>query len=188
MKREDPTDQAVVAAVLAGDRDAFGVLVQRHQRRVYHSLWRLCGDAEEAEELAQGAFVRAYFALDGYKPEYQFSTWLFRIAYHLFLNERRDRRREVAFDVGDDPDEDAAQRIEDPAGPPHAEVEARELRRSIRRAVTALPEEYRTVIVLRHMQELSYAEIGEITGLPVGTVKSRLARARHQLAGLLGSD
>lgn len=188
MKGEDPTDQAVVSAVMAGDRDVFAVLVQRHQRRIYHALWRMFGDAEEAEELTQGAFVRAYFALGSYKPEYPFSTWLFRIAYHLFLNERRDHRREVGFDDGGDADDDPAQRVEDPAAPPHALVEARDLRRTVWQAVTALPEDYRTVIVLRHMQELSYAEICEITGLPVGTVKSRLARARHQLAGLLEAD
>jgi len=185
---EGGSDESVVAAVLGGERDRYAVLVARYQRRIYGALWRMCGNSYDAEELTQVTFVRAYFALGSYKPAYKFSTWLFQIAFHLYLNEKRKHRRELemsSLSAGDDtPTIEAA----DPDALPGTVVEARETQGAIWRAVASLPEDFRQVIIMRHVEELSYHEICEATGLPIGTVKSRLARARQQLARLLSEE
>lgn len=180
-------DQSVVAAVLAGDRDRYAVLVERYQQRIYNTLWHLCGAADDAEELTQITFCRAYFALGSYKPEFKFSTWLFQIAHNLYLNERRRRRPELMGDSST-ADNDVEADLMDPGALPVAVVERREARTAIWRAIAALPDDYRQIILMRHVNELSYQEISEATCLPIGTVKSRLARARQQLAASLSRD
>ena len=175
------TDQAAVEAVLAGDRDAFATLVERYQLRVYNAIYWMCGNACDAEELTQEAFVRAYFALPSHRAESKFSTWLFQIARNLCLTFLKNRDRVVSLDHPDRVGTVNAQLAPDAAASPPAVVERHEIGDALWSAVTDLPDDYREIIVMRHVAEMTYAEICETTGLPMGTVKSRLARARRRL-------
>jgi RNA polymerase sigma-70 factor (ECF subfamily) len=143
----------------------------------------MTGSSSSAEEIAQETFVRAYFALGSYKPAYPFGTWLRRIAINLALNAAQREARQVsvedeAFDAMPHPAQD------DPA----ESAERRETRAAIWAALGGLSREHRVLIVLRHIDELSYQEIAEATGLPMGTVKSRIARARRQLQASLRDE
>ena len=163
----------------AGDREAFGQLVERHQHYVYNLALRVVGDEREAEDLAQEAFVRAWLALANFRRESRFSTWLFRIVTNLCYNRLPRLRREL-LELGEDcladlPGE--AAHSHDPA----AGVEAVELHSHLHRQIDELPESYRMLIVLRYQQELSYEEIARVTSLPLGTVKTGLFRARERL-------
>lgn len=185
MRGEDESDQAVIAAVLAGDRERYGVLVARYQQRIFNAMWRSCGSRYEAEELTQAAFTRAYFALHSYKPDYRFSTWLFQIAFNLAINAHKHRQREAPWEGRDPADDPFAQLPGRPEEEPERAAERRAARAAVRRAWAQLPPDYRLVIEMRYVEQLSYEEIGAATGLPLGTVKSRLARARQRLAELL---
>lgn len=183
------SDADLVAVTLAGDAAAFAVLVERHQRRLYHALRRLIGDDGTAEEAVQDGFVRAWERLDRFDPDRPFFPWLARISVNLWLNRLRAERREHPFadEVADDADgDDAAPPLADDAPLPEAQAEAADVRWRVWRAVDRLAPEARRIVVLRHSLELSYDEICAVTGLPMGTVKSRLSRARHELAAALG--
>jgi RNA polymerase sigma-70 factor (ECF subfamily) len=184
---EAESDQAIVAAVLAGERDAYALLIGRYQRRVFQALRGMTGSSYDAEELTQETFYRAYFALASYNPDYRFSTWIFQIAYNLCRTAAKKRQREVGLEdqLGeseDEPTPEAGRWLASDAESPGAMAEASELEQRVWRAVAALPPEYRDVVIMRHVNELTYEEICELTGLPMGTVKSRLARARRRLA------
>jgi RNA polymerase sigma-70 factor, ECF subfamily len=182
----DASDAELVAATRAGQIEAYGILVQRHQRRMYLALLRLCRDAAMAEDVSQDAFVRAHAALRSYDPSYPFAPWLHRIAVNLWRNRLRQTRREVDLDEGDEGDGAETWWV-DEAPSPEVRAEAADLRRQVWAAVDALPEDARQIVILRHALELSYEEICAETGLAMGTVKSRLARARRELAeGLRG--
>ncbi len=174
-------DAELVARTLAGDTAAFAVLVERHQRRLFLALRRVAGDDGAAEEAVQDGFVRAWERLAAFDPQRPFYPWLARITVNLCYNRWRDARR-AAGQGGDDDAADVA--AVDPG--PDALAEAADLRARVWRAVDRLAPEARRIVVLRHSLELSYDEIGTVTGLPIGTVKSRLSRARHELAALLG--
>ena len=185
---DDANDQAVVVAVLAGDRERFAVLVERYQQRVFNAMWRACGSRDEAEELTQAAFCRAYFALHTYKPEYRFSTWLFQIAFNLAINAHKRRARPPLIEppaTGPSPLDLVP---DDPSAAPEALTERRALQATVRRAWHRLAPEYRLMIEMRYVQQLTHEEICQATGLPLGTVKSRLARARHRLAEILAGE
>lgn len=184
--RSSDPDQAVITAVLDGDTARYAELVQRYERRLLHTMVRAVGDRADAEELTQEAFVRAYFALPSYDPQFAFSTWLFRIAFNLSINHRKKQGRERSrFEEA---------KVEPPAGAapgkiasPSGAAERGELADEIRDAIDQLPDDFREIFVMRHFHELSYKEICKATGLPMGTVKSRLIRARRRLGQLLGS-
>ena len=182
------TDADLVAVTLAGDAAAFAVLVERHQRRLYHALRRLIGDDGMAEEAVQDGFVRAWERLDRFDPARPFFPWLARLSVNHWLNRLRAERREHPFadTAADDAEDDAPPRLAD-AGPlPEALAAAADVRARVWRAVDRLAPEARRIVLLRHSLELSYDEICAATGLPMGTVKSRLSRARHELAAALG--
>ena len=181
------TDAEVVQAVLAGDKNSYALLVDSYSERVINYLARMTGNRGEAEELAQDAFVRAYLALRSFDPQYKFSTWLFKIATNLCLNYLKGRKRLVHVDDYQDEDGNPMWVISDSrsqSDPVH-EAERRELQRQIQQAINQLPPVYRTVVILRHVQGMSYEEISEMTDLPIGTVKSRLGRGRCRLMTLL---
>lgn len=179
------TDVEIVRAVLEGDKNAYGLLVDTYSARIINYLARLTGSRYEAEELAQDAFVRAYFALPTYLPEFKFSTWLFKIATNLSINHLKKCQRLVQVDDYQQNGEEGWV-LPDSAGPnPSLVVEQRELQQAIQAAINQLPAAYRIIVVLRHVQGLSYQEIAEVTELPIGTVKSRLGRGRSRLAELL---
>lgn len=180
-------DRAVVSRVLAGDRDAYRLLVERHQRRIHNALWRLTGNAGEAEELTQAAFCRAYFALASYNPRYEFGAWIYRIAHNLCINHLKRDRRTLELDaILDRGDEEAADLPDDDAHTsPERQATTSDLAGRVRAALAQLPESFREILVMHFLLELSHEEIIAQTGLPLGTVKSRLSRARQLLAKAL---
>jgi RNA polymerase sigma-70 factor (ECF subfamily) len=182
------TDAELVERTLAGSEDGFRTLVVRHQRGVYNLLARMLRNPSVAEELTQDTFLKAYSGLGSFDPIYKFSNWILRIAHNTAIDSLRRRGpREVSLDepashdsgkLGDalvDPSSDNAIR----------RVEQRDVSRSLNAALDHLRPEYRRMVVLRYQQELTYEEITEITGLPLGTVKSYLHRARAEMAAFL---
>lgn len=163
-----------------GDRAAFGELVRRHQDRIYRHLVRLTGSREEALELAQETFIRAWQALPGWRPQAQLRTWLFRIASNAAMDLLR-RRKLVEFRELD-AQFDA---VSGEAGP-EARLESRQSIAELEKALARIPPDQREAVLLREVEGLSYAEIGAVTGANEGTVKSRLARARGALAAAYG--
>ena len=180
----DPTDEALVRSVLAGDRDRFELLVERYQKRLVNYLYRMVRNLEEAHDLTQEVFVRVYQALDRYDSQYRFSTWLFRVAQNAAIDVIRKRRvRLVPLSRRPDEGSEATVDLDLPDDQPSAleTLEGRELDAAIRTAIDALPWEYRELILLRHYGELAYEEIAEVKAMPLGTVKNKLFRARQML-------
>ena len=171
------TEEILVRRAQAGDRRAFAELVLAHQQFVYNLALRALGDPHEAEDVSQEAFVRAWQALPRFRGQARFRTWLYRIAANLCYNRLPRLRRELdalgAEEIANLPSESV--------GNPLSGLEAQERRAFLHRQIDALPESYRMLIVLRYQQELSYAEIAEVVGLPLGTVKTGLFRARERL-------
>ena len=162
---------------------SFAEVATEYGPRVYEMAYRLTGDEEAARDLAQDVFVRVYRNLDKYEPG-TFGGWLYRITKNLFLDGVR-RRRRFRFDPL--PDEDWRQPVDDAPGPDER-VEQGLLRGDIERALLRLPPTFRTAVVLSDVQGLSYEEIGEATGWPLGTVRSRIHRGRKLLREVLSED
>ncbi len=161
-----------------GDREAFAALVKKYQRPMFNVALRMTGNRDEAEEVVQEAFVRAYEALSSFDVRYRFFSWLYRILSNLALDtlKRGKRRESLAPDI---PDTDPS---------PETLQEESEVAESVQRAIGKLPPDYRAVIVLRHFQELSYEEIARILDVPEKRVKSRLFSARMMLRESLGRE
>ncbi len=167
-------DDVLVARASAGnDNPAFAELVRRHQGKVRGLLLRLTNNPSLADDLAQEVFLRAYRGLVGFEGRSRFSTWLYRIAYNVFLN-HRTRTRELACLPED---------YESHAAAPESELSPQryDLRRDLADAVTRLPERYRAVVTLYYLEDVSYPEIAEVLDLPLGTVKTHLHRAKKLL-------
>lgn len=178
-----PSDRDLVLRTRQGDVNAFGELVQRHQRAVFNVCYRLLGDRHEAEDLTQEAFIRAYQRLDTFDVERPFGPWVRRVAANLCLN-HLERRRPLSLPL----DGERSLALQAPSTGPEAALERAEQWDRLRAAIRALPPHYRAVIELRHFQELSYAEIAEALGISLGNVKTYLFRARKQLARRLQAD
>lgn len=174
-------DERLAERANGGDRDAFAALVTRHRQAVYRLCWAATGNHADADDAAQETFVRVYRSLSSYDPERPFRPWLRKIAWNCGLSVRRDRKAGgVAID-GIDPSGAI-----DPAPGPEDSAAGNEQRRKVAGAITVLPAELRTVLVLRAVEGLSYADIAQATGIPPGTVMSRLSRARKRLLVALG--
>lgn len=158
---------------------AFEELVHRYQGRLFNLACRLTGDREEAEDLAQEALVKAYSALRSFRQGERFSPWIYRITVNLCISYLRRKRTSVQLD--------SEAPFVDSSPTPEQELERKEIRDTVQWAILRLPEQYRTVILLRHQQELSYADIAQTLGLPIGTVKTHLFRAREMLHRLLSN-
>jgi RNA polymerase sigma-70 factor (ECF subfamily) len=184
-----PDDAALVRAFLGGDAGAFTTLVLRYQHRLLNFIYRSIGDRERAEDLVQETFVRVYRHLHRFDQERKFSTWVYTIASNLAKNELRNRSRNplVLFQSlrKEWEGEDAPVQFEDPAGRPDDLFRKRHLRELVEWAVAQLPEHHRVVFVLRELEGKSYEEIADITGCNLGTVKSRLNRARANFATIV---
>lgn len=177
-------DTQLIERTLSGDRSAFNGLVTKHQDRLYSSMLGVTGSAEEAEDVVQDAFVRAFTKLSSFQQSSQFFTWLYRIAFNTALSRHRRRRSRVSLDytretTGLEPVDDA----ESPEEP----MLRRERVAMVRQAMDQLTEEHRMILVLREMDENSYETIAEILEISIGTVRSRLSRARFQLKLILES-
>jgi len=168
-------DQGLIDACRAGQTEAYGTLVQRYQDRLFPTVLRLTGSVEDALDLVQETFLRAYEKLNLFQGESSFYTWVYRIAVNLALSGRRKRSW---LRLSDTPQAEAADRSEtDPALP----LERAERERIVQEALNALAPDHRAVVVLKEFDGLRYEEIAAILGVPVGTVRSRLHRARCDL-------
>ena len=167
-------DSVIVDRCLAGDTDAFELLVDRYHRVLFSVALRMLGDRDEAADATQTAFVKAYERLTGYRAEYRFFSWIYRILANECLNRLRARRPQEPLDT----------ELPGSGGPMDA-FEVAERRRQVQAAILALTPEYREVIVLRHFGELHYDDIAATLGIPSKTVKSRLYSARQRLLDLL---
>ena len=180
----------LVERAKAGDRPAFGQLVEVYQDKIYGYVSRMLGDPDEAEDVAQETFVRAYRSLPHFRGAASFHTWLYRIASNLAIDIARRNRRQSTGDFSlDEPLEseegDYEREIADESGSPEQLTQRREMQELVRQAVAELPEKLRAVVVLYELQGESYEDIAEILGCPLGTVKSRLFNARSQLKDML---
>jgi RNA polymerase sigma-70 factor, ECF subfamily len=187
--RAVPDDDAVVLSrVLAGDEDAFAMLVRRYEPKLRVYVGGIVSVEEEARDLVQESFIRAWRHLDQYDARFRFSTWLFRIAHNVAIDHLRRRRQPtMSLEVGED-DEGEGMRL-DPADPrrgPLGELANRELAGALAREIERLPASYRELVTLRHLVGLSYSEIAELKELPLGTVKNKLFRAHSVLRESLG--
>lgn len=174
-------DQQLIDECLAGRNDAFGELVVRYQDRLFHTLLYVTGAADQAQDVAQDAFVHAFAKLSTFRGESAFYSWLFRIAMNAAVSrKRRDRRMSASLDAAR---ENAGHEPTDvhPNSEPSYPMEVSERQALVRAALAELSEEYRTVLVLKEMEDLRYEEIAEIVGCPIGTVRSRIHRARSEL-------
>jgi len=183
-ERDEAAEEAeLVRRIVAGERHRYSVLVDRYQRRLYWSCLRLVGDHDEAEDVVQEAFVRAYERLGDFDPTYRFYSWIYRIARNRCLNVLR-RRRVWGLVTLSDPERapalPAAEQSDRPA-------QDRELARALVDCRGTLPADQREVFDLRHADGLSYREIAAAVGAPEGTVMSRLARAREKMRACLES-
>lgn len=184
---EQREDRADISAYLAGDRGALDRLVLRHKDRVFNLCCRLVGDRGDAEECAQETFVKVMRSIAGFRQESSFSTWLFTIAVNTCKNRRNSAeyrfwKRVLRFGRNTSGEDDPQEfEIEDERPSALALLSEKETEALIQAAIDSLPYDYRTVIVLHHVEELSYDEIAKITGYNIGTLKSKLARARVQL-------
>ena len=168
----DETELQVIVQAQQGDRRAFGELVRCHREGVINVVYRMCGDANLAEDAAQEAFIRAWKHLPNYRPQSPFRNWVYRIATNAALDVLRRERETVDVDALPIPSSGAG---------PEAVVQEAERSARVKQAVLELPEASRTVLVLREYEGLSYKEIADTLGIPIGTVMSRLNYARNRL-------
>jgi RNA polymerase sigma-70 factor (ECF subfamily) len=181
------SDQEVVERASAGAEAAYRELVRRYQRPVFSLIYRMVRDRELAEDLTQETFVKVLNAIERYRPEYKFSSWIFKIANNAAIDHLRRRELDtLSLEGGPDattPDRMQATSLQlgDVTESPLEELEARELGSQIERAIGALRPEYRSCIIMRHVEGRAYDEIAEILDLPLGTVKTYIHRARAEL-------
>lgn len=176
------TDTDLITSALDGDRAAFGDLVRRYQDRLYHSVFHICGAAEDAQDIVQDAFVQAFVKLASFQRQSAFYTWLYRIALNLLISRQRRARPAMSLDAqrqsGGEPVDGREQAVA-------TTMEQQDRVMQVQAALLALDENQRRVLVLREMEGWSYDTIAELLELPVGTVRSRLHRARMEMRSLL---
>lgn len=178
--RVSSADHQLIDLCLAGRTDAFGELVLRYQDRLYNSLVRMLGSGPDARDVAQEAFVTAFEKLDTFRREAAFYSWLYRIAYNTAISRRRKRRATLSVDqlkeaTGSEPTDP------NDSNDPSYDLHTSERQQLVRDALNDLAPEFRDVLILKEMDGLRYDEIAEIIDIPIGTVRSRIHRARHEM-------
>lgn len=187
----DPTlrqsDEELIAAYQAGDTAAFNLLVGRYKHPLMNFVYRYLGDYDQADDIVQETFIRLYQKAGSYRPVAKFSTWIYTIATNLAKTQLRNRARRGVFSLNRTRGEEGEREreIRDERYPADRLAERTMQQEIIQRALAALPEQYREAVILSDIQELSYEEICAITGMNMGTLKSRLNRGRSQLQVLL---
>ncbi len=178
---KDATDPELVATANQGREGGFEELVRRYQRPISAYVYRMVGDYDAALDLTQEIFIKVYNSLARYRSEFKFSTWIYKIAHNAAIDHlRRNAGREWSLNSSA-ADESFELPVESSNLTPEQESERKERKLEIECVVRSLPSAYRELIVLRHAQDLTYEEIVEVTGLPLGTVKNRLFRAREMM-------
>ncbi|HUT37552.1 MAG TPA: sigma-70 family RNA polymerase sigma factor [Planctomycetota bacterium] len=185
MARVDEADELLVAEAQRGDVAAFGQLVERYQDALFNGVSRMVSQREDAEDLAQEAFVKAFRGIGAFEGRSSFYTWLYSIAFNVVVSHRRKvgsarHLRPLSLHEGSE-DDGRGHQVEDNAERPGAAIERRELRERLELAIADLADDYREVIVMRDIEGFGYQAIAEVLGCPEGTVKSRLHRARQAL-------
>jgi RNA polymerase sigma-70 factor, ECF subfamily len=180
----DADEAALVVQAKNGDAAAFEQLISIYDKKVYNLAYRMCGDREDASDLAQEALVRAYKAIGRFREQAQFSTWLYRIVVNVCLDHQRSRKRHPTVSL-DEPlageDGDIPRQLTADTLDPEAEYQQLETQREVQRAIGRLNDDHRIVVIMRDIQGLPYEDIAAALGVALGTVKSRLNRARRAL-------
>jgi RNA polymerase sigma-70 factor (ECF subfamily) len=179
-------DHRLIAECLKGRTAAFGELVRRYQDRLYNTVFRLVGSAEDAQDVVQEAFLHAYQSLDGFKGDSRFFTWLYRIAVNSAISLKRKRRVAVGINTGREGQGGAIEPLDTSAfSRPGQSLEKADEERRIQTALNRLSPEHRAVLILKDMEDQKYEDMAEILQVPIGTIRSRLHRARLELRELL---
>jgi len=182
-------DTELITQALGGNQRAFRNLTEKHRPSVYHIVFKIVHDRETADDLVQETFMKAFASLASYRPEYRFSTWLYKIAANCSIDHLRKKRiQALSLDRHLDDDNDGRQiDVADYSYHPGRDLERKERRFSIQEAIASLPDKYREVIIYRHKDDKSYEEIADLLCIPIGTVKARIFRARELLKKKLKS-
>lgn len=188
MTREQ--EAAVIQAVLDGDVNAYEALVKEYEKNVYNLALRMTGNSEDAADMAQEAFIKAYNSLTAFRGDSKFSVWLYRIVSNVCLDflRSRSRKQTVSLSTENDDGEEVELDIADETHSPEQLLDRSLTRDAVRRGLAALPPDHREILLLREIQGLSYEEIADVLGLEAGTVKSRIFRARRKLCSFLIKD
>lgn len=182
-------DSELIQQALKGDQQAYRQLAERHRAAVFHIVYKIVREKETANDLVQETFMKAFSSLNSYRSEYRFSTWLYKIAANCSIDHLRKKRIQVLSlegQLGGD-SESRTMDVPDYSYHPERDLVRKEQRFSIEEAIDALPRKYREVIVYRHKDDKSYEEIADLLGIPIGTVKARIFRARELLKKKLKS-
>ncbi|MGC8717030.1 MAG: sigma-70 family RNA polymerase sigma factor [bacterium] len=178
----EETDELLVEKIKKGNDDAFRDLIRRYQRYVLNLVYRTIGDTNDAEDIAQEVFIKVYKSIRGFKGESKFSTWISKITVNVCMDKLREKSKNKEEDI----EEEAWNTFAQPVNfSPEVMAERHELQETIKKAIESLPEELRAAFVLRELENLSYEEIGEMLNIPIGTVESRIYRARMKLRSYL---
>lgn len=188
MTREQ--EAAVISAVLDGDVDAYEALVKEYEKNVYNLALRMTGNSEDAADMSQEAFIKAYNSLGAFRGESKFSVWLYRIVSNVCLDFLRSKNRKptVSLSTENDDGEEVELDIADESQSPEYLLDRSLTRDAVRRGLSSLPPEHREILLLREIQGLSYEEIADVLCIEAGTVKSRIFRARKKLCTFLIKD
>jgi RNA polymerase sigma-70 factor, ECF subfamily len=190
--RDQEDDYSLIRAFHSGEKAAFDVIVMRYKDRIFNLCLRFLGDYHEAEDTAQDVFVKTYSSLKTFRFESSFFTWLYRIAINTCKNkvnslEYRYRKSDSRMDIQEEAIElHQAEHIQDRQINPVSDLEKKEMMKTLQCAIDSLPSDQKSVVILCDIQGFSYEEITDITGFKLGTIKSRLSRARNALRGKLG--
>ena len=184
------TEARLAMLARGGDRSAFAGLVDLYKDKMYHLAYRMLGSSHEAEDIAQETFLRVYTNLDRYDENQKFSTWIYRIATNLCIDRLRKRKASYSLDAEMPDGEGADWYSLLPSNQPTREEEVMlsETQEHIRKAIDTLPEKYKSVVILRYLQDMSLQEIGDVLDMPVTTVKTRVHRGREFLRKKLHSE
>jgi RNA polymerase sigma-70 factor (ECF subfamily) len=178
-------DQRWIAQCLDGDTAAFGELVRRYQERLYHTVYRLVDHADDAHDVVQDAFLNAYQSLDRFKGDSLFFTWLYRIAVNTAISHKRKQRVLLRIDAGRNGAASVQPLDDSEFSRPGEAMERAEQEQRVQHALSRLSPEHRAVLILKDMEGQKYEAMAEVLGVPVGTIRSRLHRARAELRELL---
>ncbi|HBD86831.1 MAG TPA: RNA polymerase subunit sigma [Clostridiales bacterium] len=188
MTREEELE--IIVRVRSGDTNAFEALVLEHQKKIYNLALRMLGNEEDALDMTQEAFLRAFNSLDGFRGDSKFSVWLYRLSSNICIDFLRSHGKKQASSLTVDGHDEQQEELElpDERFSPNVALEKKEVRNAVYRGLETLSPEYRCILLLREIEGLSYEEIGRALKLEAGTVKSRIFRARKKLCAYLVSD